>query len=692
KIALVSRISSDTIYQESWGEATFAEGFIGRAGETSAITFDGTTYNFTMVDNETGKIPKAEDEPRLFAGMTFKGTIDGQSATLSADGYQTYTLMIAGKQIFKATTYEISSMRNGGTNYVTNEVFLYEADIRDNTFYSYKFKVDPVGKTFELVKRDNLFGYYETDNMYLMLDGYGTGFINFNSKSYYETQFTYTKFNNLVTITYKDTLPDFAYGEGAQFILDDFGNVLSVHSGVGLTVGEAFKNRYIQSGIIVNVNIETIGKESDAVAKAELYRAIEIINANGVVADSEKSSYIETKKVSFGKAGFYQLTIKATVYGETVTAYYSIQVLDPVFSENPLVAVYGAGVIYPEHSLIIDKYGRLTIAVADGTFVGSCRIISDNTFVAQVYGKQGVAKIEGNVIANGLVQIRATGALSYLDYYTTGKSYIVGTETTILRAFELKDQTVFILNKASTSVNGEVVTVELISGTTILSVGSIIKITSTNGDIYAKVLEMGNTKKGLQLEDGCRGTFTGDGEVLVLDGFGKAVYGDEVGTYVMNGIGYVTVYMSDNPTVYSIDTNTGVYTDLKVKFDATLVIGKTFSAEYYFTCDDYIYLANTSFKFDANGKVTVKSLSSEHDGEDGCSLDDYAPVFCSTEGVVGSYSVKGTKVTVTVNGYTFVFNISNVLVCNELVCENNGGLSSDAHGYFASNSIFTIGA
>jgi hypothetical protein len=103
-------------------------------------------------------------------------------------------------------------------------------------------------------------------------------------------------------------------------------------------------------------------------------------------------------------------------------------------------------------------------------------------------------------------------------------------------------------------------------------------------------------------------------------------------------------------------------------------------------------LANTSFKFDANGKVTVKSLSSEHDGEDGCSLDDYAPVFCSTEGVVGSYSVKGTKVTVTVNGYTFVFNISNVLVCNELVCENNGGLSSDAHGYFASNSVFTIGA
>ena len=103
-----------------------------------------------------------------------------------------------------------------------------------------------------------------------------------------------------------------------------------------------------------------------------------------------------------------------------------------------------------------------------------------------------------------------------------------------------------------------------------------------------------------------------------------------------------------------------------------------------------MYLAEISFAFKANGKVMVKSTSSEHDGEDGCALDKYSPEYCSTNGTEGSYSVKDDKVTVSVNGYTFVFKITNVLVRNELVCENNGGISSEAHGYFNIGLIFTL--
>ena len=93
----------------------------------------------------------------------------------------------------------------------------------------------------------------------------------------------------------------------------------------------------------------------------------------------------------------------------------------------------------------------------------------------------------------------------------------------------------------------------------------------------------------------------------------------------------------------------------------------------------------------ANGKVRVVSTSTEHDsGEDKCYIDVYNPPFSAAGGSVGSYGVFGTKVTVTVNGYTFVFNITNVIRTSELVCENNGSLSEETHGYFAIDTKFVI--
>ena len=224
----------------------------------------------------------------------------------------------------------------------------------------------------------------------------------------------------------KNTISTFEYGKNAQFSIDKFGNVLTVHSGLGLTVGDKFVNRYIQSGIIVNVNIETIGRESNTVAKAELYRAIEIITKDGALTDDQKASYIDTKKVYFGGEGFYQLIVNAEFYGEKVTEYYAIQVLNKVIEGHPLVATYGAGVIYSQNALIIDAYGRLTIANGVDTFVGAIKIAQDNTFSAELYGKGGTASVVGELIESGLVKIRATGALSYTDYYTTGSTYVVG--------------------------------------------------------------------------------------------------------------------------------------------------------------------------------------------------------------------------------------------------------------------------
>ena len=189
-------------------------------------TIDGGGLQHATVRSTT-----YEEAQKLYAGMTFKGTINGQSATLYADQYQAFTLKIGTSTIFKASSFEISSMSNGGVDYAKQEILLYYVDTRDDTFYSYKFRVDPVAKTFEYIAHDSLLGYYEAETAYVMFDGYGTGFINFNSKSYAQTDFSYQKLDNIVTITYKNTISTFEYGKNAQFSIDKFGNVLTVHSG-----------------------------------------------------------------------------------------------------------------------------------------------------------------------------------------------------------------------------------------------------------------------------------------------------------------------------------------------------------------------------------------------------------------------------------------------------------------------------
>ena len=407
------------------------------------------------------------------------------------------------------------------------------------------------------------------------------------------------------------------------------------------------------------------------------------------MTDDQKASYIDTKKVYFGGEGFYQLIVNAEFYGEKVTEYYAIQVLNKVIEGHPLVATYGAGVIYSQNALIIDAYGRLTIANGVDTFVGAIKIAQDNTFSAELYGKGGTASVVGELIESGLVKIRATGALSYTDYYTTGSTYVVGRATTVLRIFNLKNTTVYILAQAETSASGEIAQIDVLSGQSATSVGAILKITTAKTEVFVKVVEIGNTKTGLTFADGHRGVFTGEGERLELDGFGRAVYGTTAGSYVVNGSNKVTVYINNAPTVYQVNVENGTYTKIDVAFDASLVAGRAFTADLYFFCGDYMYVATTTFEFTSTGKVIVTSVSSEHDsGSEACQTDKYSPVFCQTSGTQGTFSVNGSRVTVSVNGYTFVFNISNVIAVNELVCENNGGLTSEDHGYFTVGDKF----
>lgn len=692
KTRLALKSSTDTMYVVTWGEGSFPETFKGEKDETSYFIFQGERYDFTMDDIQNATMPKSQDSGNAFAGITFEGVYDGKEATLAVRK-TSFTFTVDGKKLVDASLYEISAMKNGGANADTNEIFLYRANSRDNEFYSYKFIVDPETKTFTYVEHDKLLGFYKTDTSYVFLDGYGSGFINFDSKSYYETLFTYTKLGSMLTLNYKDLSVDFKYGTYSKFVVDAFGNALTAHEGLGLNIGDFYENAFIQSGIIVKVNVETIGKNSDTVAKPELYRAIEIIDKNGKVSADAKGvgEYVMTNFVDFGKPGFYQLSVEAEFYGEKITAYYAIQVLESVYKDNELVASYGGGVIYPENGLVIDEYGRVILSVGDTRYDGSLKIGNDGEFKSELYGKNGVVSLNGKVIASGLIQVRCRGAVGFVDYYTTGASHYIGVGNVVLRAFDIKGEYTYVLNNSLTTATGEVVSVQVINGKELLSVGAILKITAQDRVIYAKTLAWENERQGLLLSDGYLATFNGDGEVLTLNGFGEGTYGDDNITYVINGDNKVTVYLNDNPTAYLLNLDDLTYEDMKIAFDYTLVVGKVYSYTYNFSCGDYVYSATTTFAFLENGKVRITSTSKEHDeGDERCMDDDYTPAFCPEGSIVGTYGVKGTVVTVSANGVTISFNVTNAVYGSAIQCLSTTA-PSDSHGYFGAGATFQKG-
>lgn len=692
KTRLAVKTSTDTMYVVTWGEGSFPETFKGKAGETSYFTFDGARYDFTMDDIQNATVPKSQDDVNDFAGITFKGVFDGKEATLAVQK-SSFAFTVDGKKLVDASLYEINSMKNGGANAATNEIFLYRADYRNEEYYSYKFKVDPENETFTYVEHDKLLGFYKTDTSYVFLDGYGSGLINFNSASYYETLFTYSKLGSMLTLNYKDLSVDFEYGTSSKFVVDAFGNALTAHEGLGLNIGDFYENVFIQSGIIVKVNVETIGVNPDAVAKPELYRAIEIIDKDGTVsADaSGVGEYVKTNFVIFGTPGFYQLSVEADFYDEKITAYYAIQVLKAVYKDEKIVASYGGGVIYPENGLVIDEYGRVILSVGDIRYDGSLKLGDGGEFKSELYGKNGVVSLSGKVISDGLIQIRCSGAVGFVDYYTTGTSRYIGVDGTVLRAFYVNGAYTYVLNNSLTTATGEVVTVEVINGKELLSVGAILKITATNKVIYAKTLAWENEKRGLLLSDGYLATYEGDGEVLTLNGFGEGTYGGKGITYVINGDNKITVYLDGNPTAYILDLATLRYQDMNIAFDYTLVVGKVYSYTYNFVCGDYVYSATTTFAFLENGKVRITSTSKEHDeGDDKCPDDDYSPAFCPEGSIDGTYGVKGTVVTVSANGVTMSFNVTNVVYGSAIECLTTTA-PSDSHGYFGAGTTFQKG-
>ncbi len=684
-IELVEKTSADTVYNVSWGEVTYANDFVQQTDCASSLVLNDKTYKFIMQSQNMGKIDRNDSADR-FINVTFKGEIDGKNAELRFNAYGGFDIYIDNQLIESIGNYEINQMKNGYINTKTNTILVYQYE---ESVYSYKFMVDPTNYTFTYVKRDAYFGLYEDENMYIFLDGYGTGMINFDKKSYYEYQFEYTNMNNLFVATFVNTKPNFVYGSYMEFYMADLLNVITMkYCSDEKLNGKVLENTYITDGAIIKITEQQIGKDTDTIAKQKFYDSIQIITKDGVLDNSQKAKYIKTSTVRFGTPGFYQFSTSVMVKGEEVTNYYAIEIIDTIYPNNPVVATYGTGVIMNTNSLFIDVYGRITLVCNGVTYKGNVTINDDYSFVATAKNDKNVkVTISGTYITEGLIEVKCGGATSFIDYFTTGNAYVSGTDKYVLRQFKLKNETIYVLAKSQTSM-GEIVTVESINGIDPSSVGSLIKVTSSSEEKYFKINNWNDGKNGLALSDDYRGTYTNEsGESITLDGFGSATVGAGVGTYLLNE-NVATITIGTTTKVYRLNVENKTYEAIDIVLDNSLLSGKTYVANYTYLCGYYPYAATTTLIFGSNGKVTIKSISPNHDeGEEACTEDVYNPPFASKNGVTGTYLVTGNKLKITVNGVEFTFLINNVLTTSTLTCTQTT-LGNDVHGSFVVGTQF----
>ena len=691
---LYSKTSADTVYNVSWGFATYSDGFEPRKYAEATLTYDGIGYDFEMTDGYTGKM-KEDTAQKKYTSMTFKGTVDGQDARLTTDQYEAFTLKVAGSTLFSAGTYEINNMKNGGPDYAKDVVFLYAYETE---FYSYKFNLDVENKTFEVVQKDGLEGKYECNGAYIFLDGYGTGMAKLTDMKYKQVRLAYTVNGNELSVRFIEPEYDFAFGESAQFFLHPFGNVLATkYMENNAFAGEKFVNSHIQTGALINVDTTVFEKGNFTIVQPKILDSIHIVTKDGELTGTAKQNAVDLTKVKTGAGGFYQYTISLEIGGKQVQAYYALQILGVVYSKNPLATDFGKGIVSGSVGLSIDTYGRLTLDCGD-QYVGLVNIADDGSFYARAFGAEGgYVDVKGKSAGNGIVFVRGTGEVTFSDYFTTGKVSVAGGQGGVLRKFVVGGEQTYTFSQSANSI-GYTATLSLVSGADISQNGAIVEIVTESGRVLAKIAEWGNKSAGLTFADKYRGSyvFSDDASVdFVVDGFGgfTANGGAVQGTYSVNSNGTLLVKASDGEMqIFAIDVENMTYSVVEFDFGSVLV-GKTFSASYIFSCensDAWGYMADTSFRFASGKEIYATSTSDEHDnGEDRCGADYYSPSFASATGLKGTYSLDGNVLTVSVGGATFTFELDDVVEPTQLKCTSTT-LEESEHGSFKIGQIFYV--
>lgn len=688
KVHLVSKTSSDTVYMNTWGVAHFSDNFATAAvGDVAEVTLDGQTYSFALLSAKAGKVNREDEINKKWANQTFNGTLDGKSAQLQVNNYGHYTFWVDGVKLFSTDMQSFYRMKYGGVDELNSSLLLYDYADTDYLPYSYYFEIDEDNHTFTVVPKDSMFGMYEWGNMYIFLNGYGKGVINFEKEHYTVTNLSYEVIGQELHITYLDTLPTFTHGKGAVLYTHPLGNLLVAKSFADVCeVGTTWRNTIIVDGAIVDMSSLQIGAHINA--KDDFYQRITITTKDGVMDDAQKKACLTTNTIKWTAPGFYRFGVSISVGGETVTSYYTVQILAPLAESAPIAQIFGQGILFQNNYFSLDLYGRMKLSIGDTAYAGLATFEAGNTkFNGRVYSEDGsMITIHGNMLHDGVLKVVASGAANFTELYTTGTSYVAGGEGVVLRAYTVNGETIYRL-AASVSGVGEEAIVTCLSADNPFVVGAILKIESADRTVYVRVDSWGNTGKGLTPADQWRGTYTSSGkDDLILDGFGKAKLGDSVGTYRQNGKWIVVNFTELHGFILKTDTMT--YTEEVLPFSANSFVGKSYSLTYKFVCDDMIYDAETTFAFLADGKVNITSVSPSHDSAtEGCTIDTYTPVFATSDTLTATYTLSADVLTVSVGSISFSFYVEDVISINQLKLQSTN-LSADSHGAMSIGSVF----
>lgn len=680
KIRLVSKMTSGFYYDLSWGEASFNEGFAQTNGEKGVLSYNSENYSFVMHGPVSARLEQTSDETP-FAGTTFRRSANDSKNTLFVASNGQITYKENNINVFTPVTKaEMGQMKNGGIDAVNNTIFVYKHDGSgyDKQFYSYKFKVDPQTKLYQLLEKDSLFGLYVLDNMFIFLDGYGTGLMSLNSSSYYEYQLKYEVVNGEVNVDFVNVYGDGNIGKTATFYVADTLNILTCKSADNADiVGKRFVNKHIFDGAIIYVDQSVLhsGSTSD-----DFVNAVTVITKNGEMSVSEKKACI-SKTVGYNQSGVYQFTVTVTVGGVKLNAYFGVQIVVPLDPVPALAGTYQS-VIRSGYVLKLDGYGFATLTSGETEYVGNVAYYDGGRFVARVKSGSKQCVVAGKSFADGTLEVTCNGAVNFADYMTAGVSAASGNGSCVLRRITVNGADTYVWCKTVGGLGEKVVPV--------LIGGNQYRIPASDGEAVVKINNWNGVKDSLEVADSVRGTYAGGGKEMFLDGFGSVSLAGQSGTYKINANKTVSVKINGKLTVYSLDTEEKSFEAYDITLNETLLQGVRLSAQFNFFCNEEMYSATTLFVFGSDGKVIVYSSSDGHDKGDGqCSLDKYSPPYSVAGGAAGTFQVNGDAVTVSVRGCTFTFEIADVTNVNKMTCLFTS-VDSDAHGYFAVGTVFGI--
>jgi hypothetical protein len=301
------------------------------SGVSSSLTYLNDEYKFTMTSDEIGKIDSNENEVLYkYASKTFTTVYEGLTAVLKVDAYEGFSLKLGDKVLFTVSGAGLRNQKYGGINYKEDIVHILDKGSTTEAPYSYKFHLNLEDNTFTIIEKDMYFGKYESDNIYIFLDGYGTGLINFDKKQYGETLISYSNVGNLITIDYLNTTPSFEYGDEASLYIDEFNNTLiAKYFAKEELCDEILINNNITDGAVVNIESYEFAVYSNVVlAKKAFFDSITITTKDGVISDNaRKKELVDITNIDFLTKGIYHFSITVKVNDKDVVMHYALQII-----------------------------------------------------------------------------------------------------------------------------------------------------------------------------------------------------------------------------------------------------------------------------------------------------------------------------------------------------------------------------